>query len=125
MSVLDTIFGGTSVIKEGFKLIDSMHTSDTEAVEAKTQAKVDLLNAYSGYKVAQRYIAVLFTVNFIVSFWVAILLWACGKDMDGFLEVMGIFNIGWIMLTIVAFYFGGGAFEGGVSKLNKFKKGNP
>jgi hypothetical protein len=112
MGILSTIFGGGDVIKAGFDLIDDMHTSDVEAIEAKTKAKTDLLTAYAPFKIAQRYMAVLFTINFIVAFWVAVALWSWDKDLQGFLDLMLAFNLGWIMLTIVGFYFGGGAFEG-------------
>lgn len=121
MGVLSAIFGGSKVIEEGFKLIDSMHTSTEEEIVAKTQAKVDLLNAYSGFKVAQRYIAFLFTINFIASFWAVVYLWATDKDMQGFIEIMQAFSIGSIMLVIVGFYYGGGAFEGVVNRFKKAK----
>lgn len=112
IGILSTIFGSGEVIKRGMDLIDSMHTSDVEEIEAKTKAKTDLLTAYHPFKVAQRWLAVMFTVNFIVVFWVVVGLWASDKDVGGFNEILVAFKIGWIMLTIVGFYFGGGAFEG-------------
>ena len=45
MGILSSIFGSGNVISEGFKLIDSMHTSDKEEIEAKSKAKVDLMGA--------------------------------------------------------------------------------
>ena len=112
MGVLSQIFGGGEVISEGFKLIDSMHTSEVESIEAKTKAKTDMLTAYAPFKLAQRYLALIFTVNFILVIWATVYLWAADKDMQGFLDIMANFNVGWIMLTIIGFYFGGGAIEG-------------
>ena len=110
--MLSKLFGSGDVVKEGFKLIDSFHTSDTELIEAKTKSKTDLLTAYHPFKLAQRYLALIFTVNFVLSFWFAVYLWSMGKDLQGFIDLMLSFNTGWIMLTIVGFYFGGGAIEG-------------
>ena len=64
MSILSTILGSGDVISKGLGLIDSMHTSDTEMIEAKTKAKTDLLSAYSPFKVAQRYLAL--RINYFI-----------------------------------------------------------
>lgn len=129
MGIWKTIFGGGNVVKEVADLIDDIHTSDAEekelqiqAGQAKTQSKIDLLKAYHPFKVAQRVMAWAFTANFIVSFWVAVYLWAADKDMDGFIEIMGVFHLGWIMLTIVGFYFSGGTIEGIIDKVKKPKQ---
>ena len=55
MGILKTIFGSGDVISKGLELIDDMHTSDVEMVEARTKAKTDLLAAYAPFKIAQRY----------------------------------------------------------------------
>ncbi len=121
-SVLSKIFGTGDVISKGMDLIDSMHTSDEEEIAANAKAKVDLMKAYAPFKVAQRYLAVMFTINFILAFWATAGLWYFDKDMKGFVDIMSAFNIGWIMLTIVGFYFGGGAIEGIRGKFNKKPK---
>ena len=117
MGIFGNIFGAGDVIKEGFKLIDSIHTSDEEEIQANAKAKTDLLTAYAPFKIAQRYLAFMFTGNFIVGFWTAVYLWATDKDMAGFIDIMEAFNLGWIMTAIVLFYFGGGAFEGMAAKV--------
>jgi hypothetical protein len=113
MGILSDILGTGDVIKEGFKLIDSMHTSETEAIEAKTKAKTDLLTAYAPFKRAQRYIALLFTVTFLSCFIMIMgfTLMDIG-EIDDARGVIGEFYIGEIMGAIILFYFGGGAFEG-------------
>jgi len=39
MGILSTILGSGDVLSKGLDLIDGMHTSETEAIEAKTKAK--------------------------------------------------------------------------------------
>ena len=61
MGILSTILGADDVIKKGIDLIDSLHTSKEEEIQAKNEAKLKLLEAYHPYKVAQRYLALMFT----------------------------------------------------------------
>lgn len=119
-SVLSKIFGSGDVISKGIDLIDSMHTSTEEEIQAKTKAKTDLLASYAPFKLAQRYLAVMFAVCFLGTFVLVIgmTLWGQG-DIEAVKQVLGDFYIGEIMLTIVAFYFGGGAFEGVMEKRKK------
>lgn len=115
MGILANILGTGDVIKEGFKLIDSMHTSDTEKIEADTKAKTDLLAAYAPFKVAQRYLALMFGATFIFSFFMVLLMSLMGWGNVAVARLVLLeFKIAWIMLAIVGFYFGGGAFEGTV-----------
>ena len=125
MGFLSKILGSGDVIEKGFDLIDKMHTSDAEEIaadtdskvrliEAKTKAKSDLMKAYAPFKIAQRYLALIFAFNFFIGFWVSVYLWAVGKDLAGFIELMSTFQIGWAMTTIVIFYFGGGFVEGAI-----------
>jgi hypothetical protein len=120
MGILSKILGGTDVIKAGFDLIDAMHTSDVEMIEAKTKAKTALITAYAPFKVAQRYIALLFGFTYIGSFVLILIMTVAGEgNIVGVKELLGDFYIGEIMFTIVAFYFGGGAFEGAMKSKGK------
>jgi len=112
MGILSTILGSGDVIGKGLDLIDSMHTSKTEEIEAKTKAKTDLLTAYSPFKIAQRYLALIFGFTFVSSYIMVLALFFLGRDITEVQQIISAFKIDWIMLTIVAFYFGGGAFEG-------------
>ncbi len=118
--VLKKILGAGDVIKKGMDLIDAMHTSTEEEIRAKTQAKTELLQAYAPFKVAQRYLAVMFGVTFLSSFCLVL-----GMTLGGFGEtdavktVLNEFYIGEIMLTVILFYFGGGAFEGALKARSK------
>lgn len=120
MSILAKIFGSGDVITAGLKLIDDMHTSTEEEIQAKSKARIDLLQAYAPFKIAQRYLAVMFTVTFISCFVLVLSMTLAGKgDINAVKIVLSDFYIGEIMLTIVFFYFGGGAFEGVVGKFKK------
>tara|TARA_B110000908_G_scaffold96927_1_gene114516 strand:- start:54 stop:416 length:363 start_codon:yes stop_codon:yes gene_type:complete len=119
MGILNTILGSGDVITKGLGLIDSLHTSDTELIEAKTKAKTDLLTSYAPFKVAQRYLALLFGFTFVGSYLMILVLFFMGHDISEAQEIVRTFKIDLICLTIIAFYFGGGAFEGLANKKNK------
>ena len=104
------------MISKGLGLIDDMHTSKEEEIAAKTKAKTDLLASYAPFKVAQRYLALIFGVTFVGSYLMVLTLFFLEKDIAQVQELITAFKIDWIMLTIVGFYFGGGAFEGVMSK---------
>jgi hypothetical protein len=116
MGILSTILGSGDVLSKGLDLIDGMHTSETEAIEAKTKAKTDLLSSYAPFKVAQRYLALIFGFTFVSSYLMVLVLFFMEKDIAPVQELIAAFKIDWIMLTIVGFYFGGGAFEGVINK---------
>ena len=116
MGILSTIFGSGNVIEKGLDLIDSFHTSETELIEAKSDAKIKLMQAYAPFKLAQRYLALMFAATYIFSFLLVLGLTLAGiGDVDNVKLVLSEFYIGEIMLTIIVFYFGGGFIEG---KLN-------
>ena len=108
MGILSTIFGSGDVIAKGIDLIDDLHTSDVEMIEAKTKAKMDLMQAYAPFKIAQRYIAVMFGGTYISTYLLVIGMTFMGQDVTQVKDILKEFQIDWIMLTIVAFYFGGG-----------------
>ena len=45
-----------------------------------------------------------------------LVLYFMGRDIDAVQDIVETFKINWICLTIIGFYFGGGAFEGILSK---------
>ena len=119
LSIFQKLLGSGDIVSKGIELIDSFHTSETEAIEAKTKAKTDLLESYAPFKVAQRYLALIFGFTFVASYILVLVLFFLGRDIAEVQEIINAFKIDWIMLTIVGFYFGGGAFEGVIGKKNK------
>jgi len=117
MSIIAKLLGSGDIIAKGFGLIDSLHVSETEAIETKAKAKTDLLSAYAPFKVAQRYLALMFSATFILSFMLVLGITLAGiGDAESVRSVIGDFYVGEIMLTIIVFYFGGGFVEGAISK---------
>lgn len=119
---LSTILGSGNIIQQGMDLIDSVHTSDEEMIKAKAQAKIDTMNAYAPFKVAQRYLALMFAFTFLVSFFLVLVMTMMGRgDIDDVRSIISEFWIGEIMITIVGFYFGGGMLEGVANKMKSKK----
>ena len=116
MGILSTIFGTGDVISKGLDLIDDIHTSDAELVEAKSKAKTALMTSYAPFKIAQRYLALMFGLSYLGAFWLCIILFFFDRPMAPILDIMGTFSISIIMTAIIGFYFGGGFVEGIISK---------
>jgi quinol-cytochrome oxidoreductase complex cytochrome b subunit len=121
IGILGKIFGSGDVISKGIDLIDSMHTSTEEEIVAKTKAKVDIMNAYAPFKLAQRVIAFSFTFVYLVCFSMVLgfTLMNQVEDADKVKQVLEDFQVGYAMLVILAFYFGAGAAEGVMSARKK------
>jgi hypothetical protein len=75
-----------------------------------------LQTSYAPFKVAQRYLALIFGFTFVASYLMVLVLFFLNKDITAIQDLITAFKIDWIMLTIVGFYFGGGAFEGVINK---------
>jgi hypothetical protein len=120
-SVISKMLGSGDVISKGMDLIDSMHTSTEEEIQAKAKAKTDLLSAYAPFKLAQRYLALMFTAVFLGMFVLVMGMTLAGQgDVDAVKQILGDFWIGEIVLVIVSFYFGGGLAESvGSARRNK------
>lgn len=116
MGIINTIFGSGDVISKGMDLIDSFHTSDTEMIEARTKAKTDLMAAYAPFKIAQRILATMFAVTYISTYVLVIVMTFRGEDVEAIKGILQEFQIDWIMLSIVMFYFGGGLAESVMKK---------
>ena len=114
LGILKTIFGSGDVISKGMDLIDDAWTTDEEQRESKTNAKTALLKAYAPFKVAQRYLAIMFTGVYLLTYAMVMGMTLWGSDPNLITNVKVViseFNIDFIMGTIVLFYFGGGTIE--------------
>lgn len=111
-AVLAKILGSGDVIKQGLNLIDDMHTSTEEEVAAKSKARIDLMAAYAPFKIAQRYLALMFGATFLASYVIVLTMTISGYgDPDAVTKVMEQFSINYAMLIILGFYFGGGVVD--------------
>ena len=117
LGVIGKMLGSGDVIKKGLDLIDDLHTSTEEEIAAKSKAKIDLMNAYAPFKIAQRYLALMFGLTFIGSYFLVLGMTLSGQgDPEAVTKVMEQFSINYAMLIILGFYFGGGAVEGFMEK---------
>jgi len=111
-AVLAKILGSGDVIKQGMSLIDEMHTSSEEEIAAKSKAKIDLMGAYAPFKLAQRYIALMFTAMFLFIMANGVVGALYGvidmANVEAAKDFAASMWLGEIMLGIVGFYFGGG-----------------
>ena len=112
LGILAKIFGSGEVVKEGLKLIDDIHVSKEEEVAVKAKAQVDLLSAYAPFKIAQRYLALMFGGTFLASYALVLGMTISGVgDVEAVTKVMDQFSINYAMLIILGFYFGGGVID--------------
>jgi len=112
LNVINNILGGGDVIKKGIQLIDDMHTSTEEEIIAKSNAKIALMNSYAPFKIAQRYLALMFGGTFLGSYLIVLGMTISGfGDPDSVTKVMEQFSINYAMLIILGFYFGGGVVD--------------
>ena len=120
IGIIGKILGSDRVIEKGLGLIDSMHTSSEEEIAAKAKAKTDLLQAYAPFKIAQRWLALMFGLTFLGSYVLVLAMTISGQgDPDAVTKVMEQFSINYAMLIILSFYFAGGAVEGFMEKKKK------
>ena len=121
LGILGKIFGSETVISKSIDLIDSFHTSTEEQIEAATKSKVALLEAYAPFKLAQRVLAFSFTFVYLSCFALVLgyTLFDQVADAEKVKQVLEDFQIGYAMLIILAFYFGGGAAEGILQNRNR------
>ena len=118
IGILTSILGNAKVIEKGMDLIDQVHTSDEEMERLKAETKIQTMQAYAPFKVAQRYLALMFTATFLSSFFLVLVMTLMGKTNIPYIkQVIDYFYLGEAMLTILAFYFGGGMIEGVVGKV--------
>jgi hypothetical protein len=119
---LKNIFGGSDIIKKGADLLDEAFYTDEEKakdkeklIQMKAEQKIKLLEAYHPFKVTQRILAIAFTFTFLFIVINGILGALYGLvDMNRVKEALDFansVNLGWIVMAIVGFYFGGGFVE--------------
>jgi len=120
LPVLMKILGSGNVVEKGMELIDNMHTSTDEEIAAKSKARTDLLAAYAPFKLAQRWLALMFTIMFLFIMANGVVGALYGviemENVESAKQFASSMWLGEIMLAIVGFYFGGGLAESVRSK---------
>jgi hypothetical protein len=140
MRLLSKLFGSDEVIDAGMSAIDKAVFTEEEKADYKIKfagVKVDLLEAYKPFKLAQRLLALIVGIPFVIIHVIIFLIQIClllfainyGSETYDFamtqLDLMVQRNnqtLGEPFAWIVGFYFFGGAGEGIAKKLRGIKK---
>jgi hypothetical protein len=128
MNFLGRLFGSDNAIK---KAADGIYNGVDQAFftnQEKAQHFLDLLKAYEPFKLAQRFLALTVTVPYVLTWLLSALMLfisafvdpEAGKRIEESARVLGELNndtLGVPVSLVLAFYFGGGAVEGVVSRM--------
>tara|TARA_R110000764_G_scaffold9950_2_gene31155 strand:+ start:516 stop:953 length:438 start_codon:yes stop_codon:yes gene_type:complete len=122
-SGVKTIFGGNSdkildmTSGIGSFIDESFHTEEekSDANIKLLDLKIKLANATQGQNLARRYCAMIFGLNYVATFQVCLMLSVydfikgkvtSDKAIDSIIDLAISFQLGYIMLLIIIFYFG-------------------
>lgn len=113
MGLFAKLFGSDKVIDSAIKGIDSAFYTDEEkdkALERRMALKTALLKSYEAFKVAQRFLALLYGIPY-VSAWFITFAASFFVNVDKQYEILTNSDMAMANLIILAFYFSGGAAE--------------
>lgn len=120
----NVLFGGVEATKETQRLIgdsirgvgrwiDEQNLTPEERVKFMLdagQAHLALISATrdenSARSVTRRYMAWAIVGLNIYSFVIASILLAMGQDLENFIKLAEVFNVGWAFVSVIVFYFG-------------------
>lgn len=128
MSIWGRLFGSDSVVK---RAADGVYNGVDMAFftnEEKAQHFLKLLKAYEPFKLAQRLLALVVAIPYVVTWLLSALMLvvsafvdpAHGKQIEESARVLGELNndtLGMPVALVLGFYFGGGAVEGVVDRV--------
>lgn len=89
-----------------------------EMTQKQIETKLKMLPLFEPYKLAQRYIAIISIVNIFFAFWFGsfLIFMEMDQKLDKFIQLSDVFNLGWVLLAIIGWYFTNGALNGIVGK---------
>jgi hypothetical protein len=113
MGWFSKLIGTEKVIDAGMNGIDKAFYTDEEKAEDKLrrmQMKTALLKAYEPFKVAQRLLALIFSIPYVIA-WFSLLIASFFMDVDKQFKFLIESDMALAVLIILGFYFLGGASE--------------
>jgi hypothetical protein len=118
-----SLFSNDKIIDSGIKGIDKLFYTDEEKADYKqklVETHISMLGAYEPHRRTQRFITLLFCGLFAFAFllFVGLITFHYELEASNILDAVRDFYIGEIVLTIIAFYFGGDA----VAKVRQARK---
>lgn len=119
MGILGKLLGSDKVIDSGIKAADAAWFT----TEEKAEYHLRVLKAYEPFKLAQRFLALIYSVPYVTLVFVLHVLMACG--VADFIDQIELLNkqFGVANTVILSFYFGGGALEGVVRAAGEVASG--
>jgi len=133
MSFFGRLFGSETVISKAAKGVyngvDNLFFTDQE----RAGHFLDLLKAYEPFKLAQRFLALVVTVPYVLTWLISAGMLAVsafvspeyGAQISASAKELGTLNnesLGFPVALVLGFYFGGGAVEGVVTRMQGNKK---
>lgn len=107
MGFWSKLFGSSDVINAGISAADKMFYTDEEKADGKRL----LLKAYEPFKLAQRFLAMIFCIPYALA-WLVTFVSSYFVDVTIQIEMLtNSVGVPSIVLAIAVFYFGGGAIE--------------
>lgn len=106
MGIWSKLFGSDNVIQAGIDGIDAVVFTEEE----RSKAKQEFLKLYEPFKIAQRYLAVIFSIPYVLA-WLITFISSFFIDVTKQFELLN-GDIGSIVFAIVSFYFLGGVASG-------------
>ena len=125
MGLLGRIFGSDEVISKGVQGIISGVDKAIYTEEEKKDNFKSFLKLYEPFKIAQRYLALIFGIPFAslhtLAFSARMVDWDNPALQASMKAIQADMNdsLGMIVLVIIGFYFAGGAAEGILKKMSK------
>ncbi len=112
------IFGTKNSINEQLKNIELYKVSE----EDKIQMRLDIFNSYTAFKIAQRVLGTVVSLMYLLTIIISLIYHNKGLDFAGIVTIVDAFELGFVMLAIVGFYFSGGAIDSFKQKDRSFGK---
>lgn len=106
MGIWSALFGSDKVIAAGIDGLDAIVFTPEE----KSKAQQEFLKLYEPFKLAQRYLAIIFSVPYVLA-WIVTFFSSFFSDVSRQFELLN-GDIGSIVFAIVSFYFLGGVASG-------------
>jgi len=105
--MIGKIFGTSKSIKIQIEFIKSLDIPE----EDKVKLRLSLFEGYTSFKLAQRYLGLLIALTYVLMIVLTTAYHYIGLDYQGVISIVSAFEIGFVMLAVVGFYFSGGAID--------------
>jgi hypothetical protein len=110
MGIFSKLLGSDKVIDAGISGIDSIFYTDEE----KAENKKAFLKLYEPFKVAQRYLALVFSIPYVMMVLITFIA-SFFREVETQIDLLT-GDIGTVVGIIVGFYFLGGSLSGGFGR---------